>query len=325
MTPDIDFLTQQISDAIAQTNMTHYQKVAQGKVRDTYVHNNKRILITTDRQSAFDRILSAVPFKGQILNLLSAYFFKHTEDIVKNHLIDIPDPNVSICKQATVFPVEFIIRGYMTGSTDTSVWMNYKNGIRDYCGVRLPEGMSKNEAFAKPIITPTTKPETGHDELISPKEIIERKYMTAAEWEEVSHYAMEVFLRGQQMAAEKGLILVDTKFEFGRDVETGEVLLVDEVLTPDSSRYWQAESYEARLSEGKEPESFDKEFLRLWFVDHCDPYQDKVLPEAPPELVAKLAQKYIIAYETITGETFVPTTGSSARIEENLDKYFGNA
>jgi phosphoribosylaminoimidazole-succinocarboxamide synthase len=184
--------------------------------------------------------------------------------------------------------------------------------------------MVKNQKFESPIITPTTKPETGHDELISPQEIVEQGLMTQEEWDEVSGYALEVFLRGQKIASEKGLILVDTKFEFGRDLETNEILLVDEVLTPDSSRYWLLESYAERFEAQKEPESFDKEFLRLWFADNCDPYHDETLPEAPTELIAKLAQKYIIAYEMITGEVFEPQIGGEVRIQKNLDEYFEN-
>lgn len=322
MIPSLESIQNEIPNAVSRIELKGFTKVHSGKVRDTFEKNDKRIIVTTDRQSAFDRILTSVPFKGQVLNSTSAHWFDQTKDIVKNHLIATPDSAVSIVRPAKVFPVEFIVRGYMTGSTDTSVWKNYEKGMRQYCGITLPEGMKKNQAFAKPIITPTTKPETGHDELISIEEIVKRKLMTQAQWDEVSEYAMQIFLRGQQIVSEKGLILVDTKFEFGQDTKTGEILLVDEVLTPDSSRYWQQETYETRLSEEKEPESFDKEFLRLWYADNCDPYADKELPDAPPELVAKLSQKYMAAYEMITGNIFEPANGGEKRIQKNLDEYF---
>jgi len=323
MTTSLSFLLDNLSEAVQSTDLTGYDKIHQGKVRDTYQKDGQRIIITTDRQSAFDRVLASVPFKGQILNQTSAFWFEQTKDIVPNHLLGNPDPAVSLCKNTTVFPVEFIIRQYMTGSTDTSVWKNYEKGVRKYCGIDLPEGMKKNDRFPEAIITPTTKPETGRDELISPKEIVKQELMTQEEWDEVSEYALKIFQRGQEIAGQRGLLLVDTKFEFGRDVE-GNILLVDEVLTPDSSRYWLAATYEERIADGKEPESFDKEFLRLWFAEHCDPYNDKELPKAPPELIAKLAQKYIIAFEMITGQSFSPALGGETRLQENLDKYFEN-
>lgn len=323
MTTSLSFLLDHLSEAMQSTDLTGYDKIHQGKVRDTYQKDGQRIIVTTDRQSAFDRVLAAVPFKGQVLNQTSAFWFEQTKDIVPNHLLGNPDPAVSLCKNTKVFPVEFIIRQYMTGSTDTSVWKNYEKGVRKYCGINLPEGMSKNDRFPEAIITPTTKPETGHDELISPEEIVKQGLMTQEEWDEVSEYALKIFQRGQEIAGQRGLLLVDTKFEFGRDAE-GNILLVDEVLTPDSSRYWLATSYEENIADGKEPESFDKEFLRLWFAEHSDPYNDKNLPEAPPELIAKLAQKYIIAFEMITGQTFSPALGGESRLQENLDKYFEN-
>lgn len=324
MTVTESFLQDHLSEAIEQVDFQKYKKVHSGKVRETFEKDGNRIIVTTDRQSAFDRILAAVPFKGQVLNRISAFWFEKMADISAHHLLAVPDPAVSVCRPARVFPVEFIIRGYMTGSTDTSVWKNYEKGVRSYCGIDLPEGMKKNDRFATPIITPTTKPETGHDELISAEEIIEQKLMTPEEWKEVSEKALAIFERGQKMAAEKGLLLVDTKFEFGRDLESGNIVLVDEVLTPDSSRYWLAESAEQRIVEGKEPESFDKEFLRLWFAENCDPYHDEILPEAPPELIARLAHKYILAFEKITGQEFVPQVGGSKRIEENLDAFFSS-
>lgn len=318
-----EFLLEHLSSALSSVSLQKYEKEASGKVREIHEHEGKKILITTDRQSAFDRVLASIPFKGQVLNKLSAYWFDQTRDILPNHCLAVPDANVTIARPVHIFPVEFVVRGYLTGSTDTSAWKNYEKGVREYCGNFLPEGMQKNEPFAKAIITPTTKSET-HDVLISPQEIVAQKLMTEEEWEETSTAALALFARGQDIAKKRGLILVDTKFEFGRDVETGEILLADEVLTPDSSRYWFAETYENRFANGQEPENFDKEFLRLWFTERCDPYHDDILPEAPPELIVKLAELYITAFEMITGEIFVPELGGAERIQKNLDEYFSN-
>ncbi len=324
MTTRSDFFQQHLDHAIASVELSGYDKIHSGKVRDMFAKDDVSIIVTTDRQSAFDRILTTIPFKGQILNSISAFWFEQTEDIVPNHLLAVPDPAVSIVRKAKVFPVEMIVRGYMTGSTDTSVWMNYKQGVREYCGVSLPEGMTKNEPFKTPIITPTTKPQTGHDELISPDEIIARKLMTAEEWQQVSEYALQIFARGQAVAKQRGLILADTKFEFGRALDTGEIVLIDEVLTPDSSRFWMAATYADKISAGEEPQSFDKEFLRLWYQERCNPYADEELPAAPDELRAKLASIYAEAYELITGTDFVPELGGSSRIQKNLDEYFAS-
>ena len=274
----------------------------QGKVRDTYDLGDKLMLITTDRQSAFDRVIAAVPYKGQVLNLTSAWWFEQTESIVPNHVLAIPDPNVVIAKKCEVFPIEFVMRGYVTGTTNTSLWTQYKNGVRNYCGVPLPEGMKKNERLAQPIITPTTKAKE-HDRPISPAEIVAEGWMTQADWDEASAAAIRLFNFGVETAAKHDLILVDTKYEFGRDQE-GRIVLVDEIHTPDSSRYWLENSYAERFAQGKEPENIDKEFLRLWFVDHCDPYKDKELPQAPEELIITLSSRYIQLYEMITGRKF---------------------
>jgi phosphoribosylaminoimidazole-succinocarboxamide synthase len=290
-----------------------------GKVRDTYELPEKMILITTDRQSAFDRILASVPFKGQVLNQISAWWFDKTKHIVPNHVLSIPDPNVTVGKKCTVFPVEFVVRGYITGTTDTSAWMNYQNGVRNFCGNDLPEGLKKNQKFDRPIITPTTKSDE-HDRSISPTEIVAERLMTQADWDYVSGKALEIFEFGQTIAASHGLILVDTKYEFGKDAD-GNILLIDEIHTPDSSRYWIAKSYDERLAKGEEPENIDKEFLRLWFKDHCDPYNDKVLPPAPDDLVIELSRRYIMLYEMITGEKFVfPEGNIQKRLNNNINK-----
>ena len=277
------------------------EKKYQGKVRDTYDLGDQLMLITTDRQSAFDRVLAAVPFKGQVLNLISAWWFEKTEHIIPNHLIKIPDPNVTIAKKSNVFPIEFVVRGYITGTTSTSLWTQYHKGVREYCGHRLPEGLLKNQRLAAPILTPTTKEK--EDRPISPSEIIAENWMTKADFEYAADAALRLYQFGVETAAKHGLILVDTKYEFGKDSE-GSIILLDEIHTPDSSRYWLANSYEQRFANHQEPENIDKEFLRLWFVDHCDPYQDAVLPAAPKELVMTLSARYIQLYEMITGLAF---------------------
>jgi phosphoribosylaminoimidazole-succinocarboxamide synthase len=276
-----------------------------GKVRDTYEMGNDRLLlVTTDRQSGFDRLLGAIPFKGQVLNRTSLYWFEQTRDIIGNHAIASPHSNALIARKCTVLPIEFVVRGYMTGSTDTSIWTQYQNGVRNYCGHALPEGMKKNEQLAKNIVTPTTK-ETTHDRPITAQEIVAEGWLTAQKWEFTSAKALALFEFGQKVAAERGLILVDTKYEFGV-ASDGEILLIDEIHTPDSSRYWLADSYAQRLAAGQEPNMIDKEFFRLWFRERCDPYKDAVLPTPPNDLIAELAARYIQLFEKITGTAFEP-------------------
>jgi len=276
-----------------------------GKVRDTYEMSGERmLLITTDRQSGFDRILGAIPFKGQVLNRTSLYWFEQTRGIVGNHVIASPHANALIARKCKVLPIEFVVRGYMTGSTDTSIWTQYKNGVRNYCGHALPEGMKKNERLEKNIVTPTTKEKT-HDRPITAEEIVSEGWLTASQWEFTSAKALELFAFGQKIAAERGLILVDTKYEFGV-ASDGEILLIDEIHTPDSSRYWLADSYAERLAAGQEPNMIDKEFFRLWFRERCDPYKDSVLPIPPDDLIAELAARYIQLFEKITGTAFAP-------------------
>lgn len=296
-----------------------------GKVRDTYDVGDRIVLITTDRLSAFDRQIAVIPFKGQVLNLTSAWWFQQTEHLVPNHVIAVPDPNVLIAKKCQVFSVEFVVRGYITGTTSTALWTQYQKGVREYCGVHFPEGLRKNQRLSTPVLTPTTK-DKDHDRPISPKEIVGEGRMTQAEWDEVSAYALTLFNYGSQIAAEHGLILVDTKYEFGRDAG-GRIVLVDEIHTPDSSRYWLANTYESRHKEGKEPDNIDKEFLRLWFAEHCDPYKDQSLPIAPQELVVTLASRYIQLYEMITGQGFnyqQNLTDIRQRMMRNIAGYLGD-
>lgn len=309
-------IKKQIDFTLKGTEFSNLGKKYRGKVRDVYIAD-KIFLISTDRQSAFDRNLANIPFKGQVLTQTSAFWFEQTKDIVKNHVIDVPDPNVVVCKKLKVFPVEFVIRGYITGVTSTSAWTAYSKGERNFCGNVLPEGLKKNQKFDQAIITPTTKSEE-HDEKISAEEIVKRGLMTQEQWDFTADKTQKLFERGTEIAAEHGLILVDTKYEFGYD-EDGEIYLIDEIHTPDSSRFWIKESYEKRFAKEEEPENIDKEFLRLWFKEHCDPYKDKVLPEAPEELVIELSRRYIRLYEMITGNEFKAKVGDvSGRIESNL-------
>jgi phosphoribosylaminoimidazole-succinocarboxamide synthase len=316
-------LQEAIPYCLTETSLSVGKKY-QGKVRDTYDLGDKLILITTDRLSAFDRVLTAVPYKGQVLNLTSAWWFQQTEHIIPNHVIAIPDPNVTIAKKCQVFPIEFVVRGYITGTTSTALWTQYKNGVRNYCGNALPEGLKKNQKLATPLLTPTTKEEK-HDRPISPEEIVQEGWMSAEDWHKTAEAAMRLYQYGVEVAAKHGLILVDTKYEFGKDQE-GNIVLIDEIHTPDSSRYWLAHSYVERIAQNLEPENIDKEFLRLWFAEHCDPYKDKILPPAPEALIVTLASRYIQLYEMITGNEFhFPNQlqPAHARIMRNISSYLG--
>ncbi len=291
-----------LGNCIADASFLNLPGLCRGKVRDTFDLGRELLLVCTDRQSAFDRILALIPFKGRVLNQVSAFWFENTKDIVKNHIIAVPDPNVTIAKKCSVFPIEFVVRGYLTGSTDTSAWMLYKKGVRNICGNLLPDGMVKNEKFDRPILTPTTKSDK-HDEPISAEEIVDRGIIDEATWRKLESIVFSLFKRGTEIASKNGLILVDTKYELGID-EKGEITLIDEIHTPDSSRYWLKATYEERFGRGEEPDNIDKEFLRLWFRDHCDPYKDPVLPEAPTDLIVELSSRYIRLYEMITGSQF---------------------
>lgn len=283
-----------------------------GKVRDIYTCTDKVVLVATDRQSAFDRNLASVPFKGQVLNMTSNWWFQQSVDIIPNHVLSVPHPNVTVARRCTVFPVEFVVRGYMTGSTNTSMWTHYSKGERNYCGHTLPDGMVKSQRLPEPLLTPTTKDDT-HDELISASEVVSSGRMSQEHWDVCADAALRLFALGQQEAAKRGLILVDTKYEFGVDDSDGSVRLIDEIHTPDSSRYWVAASYDARMASGEAPENIDKEFLRLWFRERCDPYKDEVLPEAPADLVNELSRRYIMLFELITSEDFAfPSSSSTA-------------
>ena len=310
-----DRIRQDLENCLIGTNLSKGEKV-KAKVRDLYDLGDSMALIATDRQSAFDRVLAAIPFKGQVLNMTSAWWFEQTRHIVPNQVLSIPDPNVTIAKKCAVFPIEFVVRGYITGTTSTSLWTVYQGGQRQYCGIDLPDGLIKNQKLPTNILTPTTK-EEDHDRPISPDEIVSENWMTANDWEQCSRIALELFAFGQAKAAEHGLILVDTKYEMGRD-QNGDILLIDEIHTPDSSRYWIADTYQQRMREGQEPDNVDKEFLRLWFMENCNPYDDEVLPPAPDDLVIELSRRYIYLYEKITGRSF-EFPEADERIETRLE------
>ena len=316
-----EYIKKQIKFTLKETNFRGLGQKRKGKVRDVYVSDDQIFLIATDRQSAFDRNLANIPFKGQVLTQTSLFWFEHTKDIIKNHVISSPDPNVVVCKKLNVFPVEIVVRGYLSGVTSTSAWTAYEKGQREFCGNILPEGMKKNQKFKEPILTPTTKDDK-HDEKISPKEIISSGRMTKEQWDFVAKKALQLFRRGTEIAAKNGLMLVDTKYEFGFD-DKGEIYLIDEIHTSDSSRFWIKESYAKRFANGEEPENIDKEFLRLWFIKNCDPYNDKELPEAPEELVIELSRRYQQLYEMITGKDFKAEVGDvNGRIANNLKPFF---
>ena len=307
-------------EVLHETNITGIGEKKAGKVRDIYDLGDKLILITTDRHSSFDRHLADIPHKGQVLNQVSAWWFEKTKDIVPNHVLAVPDPNVTVAKKYKTVPVEAVMRGYLTGVTDTAIWTRYQKGQRKYGDILLPDGLQKNTKLPQPLFDPTTKEET-HDRAITPEEMIAEGLITRELFEKVKDTATKLFLRGQEIAAKQGLILVDTKYEFGVD-EKGELVLIDEIHTPDSSRYWQLLSFRERQLRGEEPEYFDKEFLRLWFKKHSDPYKDATLPPAPQELVEEMSRRYIQMYEQITGAAF--NAGQQPvipRIENNLRPY----
>ena len=303
-----------------------------GKVRDSYdLPDGRRIMIATDRQSAFDRVLASVPFKGQVLTQTARFWFDQTTDICPNHVLSYPDPNVVVGTRLKMLPVEMVVRDYLTGSTETSIWPMYERGVRqvyghrlpDYLtgstetsiwpmyergvrqvyGHRLPDGLTKNSKLPETIITPTTKGEAGeHDRPITAQEIVAEGLLTQDQWDEVAAKSLTVFARGRKIAAQNGLMLVDTKFEFGLDAE-GSIILADEILTPDSSRYWQVATYAELLARNEEPESLDKEFLRLWIRARCDPYREPI-PQIPDETLMEFSGKYVALYEAVTSQRF---------------------
>jgi phosphoribosylaminoimidazole-succinocarboxamide synthase len=316
-----------LDQALSATAIPELPKRSQGKVRDSYdLADGRRIMVATDRLSAFDRILTTIPLKGQVLTQIARFWFDATRAICPNHIESHPDPNVVVCRRLAILPVEIVVRGYLAGTTNTSIWSMYKAGNREMYGVRYPEGLRENQILPQAVVTPTTKAlDGGHDEPLSARDIVDRGLMTRAQWHAVSDYALALFERGRSMARERGLILADTKYEFGVDGD-GRVTLADEIHTPDSSRYWRLDSYNRRFETGVPPESFDKDVIRSWIVARCNPYEDPI-PEISRELRLQTAAVYIGAFETITGEEFVwPDVGISpmSRIRAALRDYMGS-
>lgn len=324
MTVTADQLRPYLANVLADGTISGMPNHYKGKVRDTYnLGNGQRILITSDRISAFDRILTTIPLKGQALTQMARYWFDVTKDIVPNHVMAYPDPNVVVGKNLKIMPVEIVVRDYMTGTTGTSIWPMYKNGQRVMYGITFPEGLRENQKLHDTIITPTSKAMDGeHDAPLSAEEIVSKGLLTQAQWDEVSAYALALFARGRELAAKQGLILVDTKYEFGFD-ESGKIILADEIHTPDSSRYWFADGYQERFEKGEKQKSFDKDFVRNWVNSKCDPYKDDI-PVIPDDIRLQAGAIYIGAFEKITGKSFDwpdASTPALDRIKTNLKSY----
>ena len=319
---DKKIIKNQIKDAIDKILVKGLGKRANGKVRDWFVKDNLRILISTDRISAFDKVLGLVPNRGAVLNKLSEFWFEATRDIVQNHMIGTIDPNVMLVSQCATIPVEVVVRGYITGVTDTSLWKQYSDGKRTIYGIKFPDNLKKNQKLKKFVITPTTRATgpNGHDEPITKAEIISKKLVTVTNWAKIEKIALSLFQRGTDIYSKKGFILADTKYEFGLD-HRGKIILIDEVHTPDSSRIWQKASYAKRFKNGEEMENFDKETMRLWFVSQGYHGRGKA-PKMPEDLVVELSQKYQEVYEKVTGVKFTtdPTIKPKERIVQNLVK-----
>lgn len=301
-----------LNNTIEETNFSELGEKYTGKVRENYMSNGKRIMITTDRISAFDVILGTIPFKGQVLNQIAAYWFEQTKDVAPNHIIEIPDPNVMVVKDCKPFPVEVIVRGYITGSA----WRDYEKGNL-ISGIKLPDGLKKDQKFDEPILTPSTKAEVGHDMPISREEIME-KLVEPEKYKKIEQYAMALFKKGTQLAAQRGLILVDTKYEFG-ETQDGEIVVIDEIHTPDSSRYWIADEYEKRFANSEEQKMLDKEFIRQWLIKEKNFMGDGQAPEIDESVKIEAAKRYIETYELMTGEEFKVEEGDvNERIKKNL-------
>ncbi|MEW5743366.1 MAG: phosphoribosylaminoimidazolesuccinocarboxamide synthase [Myxococcota bacterium] len=313
-----------MSDARLRAQLPHTLKATdfpalgeryQGKVRDTYRQGDRLVLITTDRLSAFDHVLTTIPFKGDLLNRLAHFWFQKTAHVVKNHVIDMPDPCVTVAKRAEPFPIEFVVRGYVTGS----LWRDYEAG-KDPYELHLPPGVKKDQAFPTPVLTPSTKEQLGkHDEPVSEAEVMRRKLVAPADWQRAKEAALGLFAEGQKQAKARGLILVDTKYEFG--LVKGELTVIDEMHTPDSSRYWVASEYEARFARGEPQKMLDKENIRQWLINERGFSGHGAPPPIPDDVRVDLASKYLAAYEQITGKAFELEVGDvTERVQANLKK-----
>jgi phosphoribosylaminoimidazole-succinocarboxamide synthase len=314
-----------LDQVLYEASIAELPNYYRGKVRDNYdLRDGRRIIIATDRLSAFDRIVTAIPLKGQALTAIARFWFDATRDICPNHVLEYPDPNVLVGRRLSMLPVEIVVRDYLTGTTATSIWPMYRAGQRQVYGVRLPDGLRHNQKLPATILTPTTKAgEGGHDEPLTPDDIVARQLLTREQWENVQSVALALFARGREIAARRGLILVDTKYEFGLD-ESGAIVLADEIHTPDSSRYWLAASYARRFAADEAPDSLDKDVVRAWVTARCDPYREPI-PPIPRDIVAEAARLYIEVCETISGAPFAfpdPEVPIIDRIRANLARYF---
>ena len=319
MTLSAEDFQRALATPLEGTNLPRLGHKYEGKVRDNYTKSDRRTIVVTDRISAFDRVLGTLPLKGQILNWIAAWWFEQTKHIAPNHVIGVPDPNVMVVHECTPLPVEMIVRAYLTGSTSTSIWVHYQNGAREYCGHRLPDGMTKHQKLPEILLTPSTKAAHGdHDVSASREEILKITGMPPEDFDVAAGLAMELFSHGQQLCRQRGLILVDTKYEFGK-TKDGRIVVIDEIHTPDSSRFWFDNSYEARVRAGEQPESFDKEYVRRYLKDHGFT-GDGAIPPIPDEVKIEATWRYIAAVETITGAPFQPNLEPPLpRIKKHLE------
>ena len=312
-------IKEQLNNTLDETNFTSLGKLYKGKVRDNYIEDDRRVIIATDRLSAFDRVITTIPFKGELLNRVSSFWFEKTKDIVKNHIIEIPDPNVSVVHQCDMIPIEMIVRAYITGSA----WRNYLNG-EPTSGIELPKGLQKNQKLDEVLLTPSTKAETGHDIYISREKILKEGMVGKDIYEQIEESALKLFKFGQEYCENHGLILVDTKYEFG--IKNGQLMVIDEIHTQDSSRFWILDSYKKRFEKGEEPDILDKEIFRGWLMETYPDIFPNIKPdeEIPPitdDIKIELAKRYIRSYEKITGLEFEPNIANvKQRIHENLKK-----
>jgi phosphoribosylaminoimidazole-succinocarboxamide synthase len=318
---DEGMLREQCGRTLEQTNLSGLGRRDEGKVRDSYIAAGRRVIVVTDRVSCFDRVVGTLPFKGQVLNQVAAFWFEKTRHVAPNHLIAVPDPNVSVVRELRTLPVEFVMRAHLTGVTSTSIWTAYARGERVYCGHRLPDGLRQHEALPEPLLTPTTKAEKGqHDEVVSRADIVSRGLVSEGLYDRAERLCHALFTEGRRWAESRGLVLADTKYELGLD-EQGEIVVIDEIHTPDSSRYWLREGYERALREGGNPAALDKEYVRRWLMDQG--YRgDGAPPVIPDEIRSEAARRYIEAYERITGLAFTPDLEPPlTRLERNLRPY----
>ncbi|MBN2801751.1 MAG: phosphoribosylaminoimidazolesuccinocarboxamide synthase [Deltaproteobacteria bacterium] len=296
-----------------------YGEPQKGKVRNSYIKDGVRYIVTSDRISAFDRILGTIPFKGQVLNYMAAFWFNETKDIVPNHLISTPDPAVMKVMDCEPMPVEMVVRAYITGSTSTSIWTHYQNGSRNFCGNALPEGLKKHQKLEKPILTPSTKAEQGdHDVSVSKEELLAMGRISEEDFDTMAKMSLDLFNAGSELCRKNGLILVDTKYEFGRTKE-GQIVVIDEIHTPDSSRFWQADTYDQNFSEGNDPKGLDKEYVRTWLKNERNFTGDGDIPQIPDEIKIEAARRYIETAKQVTGQDFIPNQEEpNSRLEKNM-------